>query len=76
MFQKISCAGLAIARLIATGSLLVLPAAPASAARMSFNLQYLTLQSSMQNDNRQFTMVSNIMKTKHDTAKNSIRNIR
>jgi hypothetical protein len=76
MFHKISCAGLAIAQLIAAGSLLALPAAPASAARMSFNLQYLTLQSSMQNDNRQFTMVSNIMKTKHDTAKNSIRDIR
>ncbi len=44
--------------------------------QMSFNLQYLQLQNSMQNDNRQFTMVSNIMKTKHDTAKNSIRNVR
>jgi hypothetical protein len=44
--------------------------------QMSFNLQYLQLQSSMQNDNRQFTMVSNIMKTKHDTVKNSISNIR
>ena len=44
--------------------------------QMSFNLQYLQLQNSMQNDNRQFTMVSNIMKTKHDTAKNSITNIR
>ena len=43
--------------------------------QMSFNLQYLQLQDSMQNDNRQFTMVSNIMKTKHDTAKNTIRNI-
>jgi cob(I)alamin adenosyltransferase len=44
--------------------------------QMSFNLQYLQLQSQMQNDNRQFTMVSNIMKTKHDTVKNSISNIR
>ena len=44
--------------------------------QMSFNLQYLQLQNSMQNDNRQFTMVSNIMKTKHDTAKNSIQNVR
>ncbi len=42
---------------------------------MSFNLQYLQLQNSMQNDNRQFTMVSNIMKTKHATLKNSISNI-
>jgi hypothetical protein len=44
--------------------------------QMSFNLQYLQLQSSMQNENRQFTAVSNIMKTKHDTVKNSISNIR
>jgi hypothetical protein len=44
--------------------------------QQSFNLQYLQLQSSMQNENRQFTMVSNIMKTKHDTVKNSIGNIR
>lgn len=44
--------------------------------QMSFNLQYLALQNQMQNENRQYTMVSNIMKTKHDTVKNSINNIR
>ncbi len=44
--------------------------------QMSFNLQYLMLQNQMQNENRQFAMVSNIMKSKHDTAKNSISNIR
>jgi predicted secreted Zn-dependent protease len=43
--------------------------------QMSFNLQYLQLQNNMQNENRQFNMVSNIMKTKHDTVKNSISNI-
>jgi hypothetical protein len=43
--------------------------------QMSFNLQYLQLQSQVHEDNRQFTAVSNIMKTKHDTAKNSISNI-
>jgi hypothetical protein len=42
----------------------------------SFNLQYLDLQRNMQRENRQFTLVSNIMKTKHDTAKNAIDNIR
>jgi hypothetical protein len=42
----------------------------------SFNLQYLQLQQNIQNENRQFTMVTNIMKNKHDTAKNSINNIR
>ena len=44
--------------------------------QMSFNLQYLQLQSAMQDENREFTAVSNIMKTKHDTVKNSINNIR
>jgi len=43
---------------------------------MSFNLQYLALQNKISHENRQFTMVSNIMKNKHDTAKNSINNIR
>jgi hypothetical protein len=44
--------------------------------QMSFNLQYLMLQMQMQNEDRQFTMVSNIMKSKRDTVKNSIANIR
>ena len=44
--------------------------------QMSFNLQYLQLQSQMQNENRAYTAVSNIMKTKHDTVKNSISNVR
>jgi hypothetical protein len=54
-------------------------AAPPSAmqeTQMSFNLQYLQLQMQMQHENRAFTAVSNIMKTKHDTVKNSISNIR
>ncbi len=44
--------------------------------QMSFNLQYLMLQNQVQNENRQFTAVSNVMKSKHDTVKNSISNIR
>jgi seryl-tRNA synthetase len=43
---------------------------------MSFNLQYLALQQKMQDESRRFTLISNIMKTKHDTVKNSISNIR
>lgn len=42
----------------------------------TFNLQYLQLQQDMQSQNRQFTLVSNIMKVKHDTAKNAINNVR
>jgi hypothetical protein len=44
--------------------------------QMSFNLQYLQLQSQMQAENRSYTAISNIMKTKHDTAKSSISNVR
>ena len=44
--------------------------------QMSFNLQYLMLQNKISQENRQFSMVSNIMKNKHDTAKNSINNVR
>ena len=42
----------------------------------SFNLQYLQLQEKMQSENRSFSTVSNVMKTKHDTAKASINNVR
>ena len=42
----------------------------------SFNLQYLQLQQDMQKQNQQFTIVSNIMKVKHDTAQAAIRNMR
>jgi tetrahydromethanopterin S-methyltransferase subunit H len=45
-------------------------------AQMSFNLQYLQLQQQTQVDDRSYNSISNIMKTKHDTAKNSISNIR
>jgi len=44
--------------------------------QMSFNLQYLNLQQKMQGENRQYSTISNILKTKHDTTKNSINNIR
>ena len=52
------------------------PAAALEEVTMAFNLQYLQLQSQMQHENRSYTAVSNIMKTKHDTVKNSISNIR
>jgi hypothetical protein len=43
---------------------------------ISFNMQYLQLQNEMQQENRKFSVLSNIMKTKHDTAKNAINNVR
>ena len=44
--------------------------------QMSFNLQYLNLQNKMQGENRQYSTISNVLKTKHDTAKNAINNMR
>ena len=41
-----------------------------------FNLQYLNLQSNMQADSRQYTALSNVSKTKADTAKNSLSNVK
>lgn len=48
----------------------------AQAAQQSFNLQYLQLQSELQDQNRRYELVRNIMNAKHDTVKNSISNIR
>jgi predicted ribosomally synthesized peptide with nif11-like leader len=42
----------------------------------TFNLQYLQLQQEMQSENRKFTTLSNVLKTKHDTAKATINNVR
>lgn len=42
----------------------------------SYNLQYLQLQEKIQADTRQFNLISNIMKTKHDAAKNALNNVR
>lgn len=42
----------------------------------SFNLQYLQLQEKIQTDTRQFNLISNIMKTKHDAAKAAVNNVR
>jgi len=49
---------------------------PAVVDQQSFDSQFLQLQSDMQNYNQMQTAVSNVMKTKHDTVKNSISNLR
>lgn len=41
----------------------------------SFDIQYQQLALQMQ-ESRSYTTISNIMKTKHDTAKNAINNVR
>ena len=42
----------------------------------SFNLRYLSLQRDMERQNRQLAITSSVMKTKHDTAKAAINNVR
>ncbi len=37
----------------------------------SFGMQYLQLQQKMQRENQQFKLMSNIMKTRHEAAKNA-----
>ena len=51
-------------------------AADLAQAQNAYAQNLLTLQVNMQRENRTFTAVSNIMKTKHDTVKNSIGNIK
>lgn len=42
----------------------------------AMNVQFLALQQSLNEAGKQYTTVSNVLKTKHDTVKNSIGNIR
>ena len=41
-----------------------------------FNLQLLELQEQVQQENRRFTTLSNVLRAKHDTAKAAVSNIR
>jgi hypothetical protein len=66
----------AAATLDAAGDKLVAATKQMQETRLSFNYQYLQLQTKMQHENLTYTAISNIMKTKHDTVKNSISNIR
>jgi hypothetical protein len=40
-----------------------------------FNMQYMQLQQHMQADNRNYSTMSNLMKSRHDTAKAAINNM-
>lgn len=44
--------------------------------RLGDDLKLLALQEKLQSNNRQVTLVSNVMKTRHDTEKAAISNIR
>ena len=43
---------------------------------VQLNRQFLGLQERVQEESRRFQTLSNVMKTRHDTAKNSIGNVR
>jgi len=45
-------------------------------AQASSNMQFITLQNQMQQESQRFTTISNVMKTRFDTSKNAINNIR
>jgi hypothetical protein len=71
--------GTTVAGLAASGNadaVLQQNAAQMQEMNQSFNLQYLMLQENMQQEQRQFSLLSNIMKTRHDGAKNAINNVR
>src|SRR4051812_39394149 len=42
----------------------------------AFNLQLLNLQEDVQQENRRFTTLSNVLRARHDTAKAAIANVR
>ncbi len=42
----------------------------------TFTMQYLAIQQKLQQETREFNLISNIMKTKHEAAKNAVNNIR
>ena len=42
----------------------------------SFSLQYLAIQQKIQQETREYNLLSNIMKTRHEAAKNAINNVR
>ncbi len=44
-------------------------------AQAASNMQFLVLQNQMQQENQRFSTLSNVMKTRHDTASNTIRNM-
>ena len=67
----------------ATGAAPIGPGGPgegsvegALAQSQEFNLYYLQLQEQLSAENRAFSAMSNVLKTRHDTVKNAIGNIR
>ena len=61
---------------LAAGSQLMQAAVSMMEMNQVFNLQYLMLQQKMQTENRQYSALSNVMKAKHDAAKNALSNLK
>jgi hypothetical protein len=59
-----------------TGSSVVDAMARMQESNQTFSMQYLELQEKIQQENRQYSTLSNILKTRHESAKTAIGNIR
>jgi hypothetical protein len=74
--QRLSRECLDLARTTEAAATAATTVAAIAIVEQSFGRQFLRLQQNMQHENRSYTAISNIMKTKHDTVKNSISNVR
>ena len=74
--QRLSSECLDLARTTEAAATAATTVAAIAIVEQSFGRQFQRLQQSMQRENRSYTAISNIMKTKHDTVKNSISNVR
>ncbi len=52
------------------------PLQSAHSTMMDDNMEFLQIQQQIQSENRQFSTLSNVLKARHETAKNAIGNIR
>jgi hypothetical protein len=73
--RAVVLAGL-VGSLAAVSAGMITPARADDLTSSADNAQLTKVQIAMQRENMIFSSVSNVLKTKHDTAKNSIGNIR
>jgi TolA-binding protein len=61
---------------IPSGNSMVDAMARLQESSQAFSMQYLQLQEQIQQENRQYSTLSNVLKTRHESAKTAINNIR
>lgn len=47
-----------------------------NAESQAFQMEYLQIQQQVQDDNRRFSLLTNVMRSHHETTKSAIQNIR